>query len=139
MFRRILVANDRSPGAAKALSAALRIAKDSNVALHMVCVEEIQNYPATIDEVVEDKLEADHRHAEVVEQACREAANQQVDLGVHLLTGHPVPTIADFIASGSYDLLVIGFMGHSALYHRLIGSTTDRLVELAPCAVLVIK
>jgi Kef-type K+ transport system membrane component KefB len=26
-----------------------------------------------------------------------------------------------------------------ALYNRLIGSTTDRLVELAPCKVLVVK
>jgi nucleotide-binding universal stress UspA family protein len=34
---------------------------------------------------------------------------------------------------------VIGYMGHSALYNRLIGSTTDRLVELAPCAVHVAK
>jgi len=30
-------------------------------------------------------------------------------------------------------------MGHSQLYERIIGSTTDRLVRLAPCAVLVVK
>ncbi len=30
-------------------------------------------------------------------------------------------------------------MGNSALYNRLIGSTTDRLVELVPCVVLVVK
>jgi hypothetical protein len=30
-------------------------------------------------------------------------------------------------------------MGHSALYNRLIGGTTDRVVELAPCHVLVEK
>jgi nucleotide-binding universal stress UspA family protein len=30
-------------------------------------------------------------------------------------------------------------MGHSALYNRLIGGTTDRLVEHAACYVLVIK
>ena len=38
-----------------------------------------------------------------------------------------------------FDLLVIGYMGHTALYNRLIGGTTDRLVELARCAVLVVK
>jgi hypothetical protein len=37
-----------------------------------------------------------------------------------------------------FDLLVVGYMGHSALYNRIIGSTTDRLVELAPCAVQVV-
>jgi nucleotide-binding universal stress UspA family protein len=30
-------------------------------------------------------------------------------------------------------------MGHVALWKRVIGSTTDRLVDLAPCAVLVVK
>jgi nucleotide-binding universal stress UspA family protein len=34
---------------------------------------------------------------------------------------------------------VVGFMGHSQLYERIIGGTTDRLVRLAPCAVLVVK
>ena len=38
-----------------------------------------------------------------------------------------------------FDLLVVGYMGHSALYNRIIGSTTDRLVELAACHVLVVK
>jgi nucleotide-binding universal stress UspA family protein len=43
------------------------------------------------------------------------------------------------IAVSPQLLLVIGYMGHSALYNRLIGSTTDRLVEVAPCQVLVVK
>jgi nucleotide-binding universal stress UspA family protein len=38
-----------------------------------------------------------------------------------------------------FDLLVVGFMGHSQLYERIIGGTTDRLVRLAPCTVLVVK
>jgi len=37
------------------------------------------------------------------------------------------------------DLLVIGATGHSAFYERMIGSRADRLVQLAPCPVLVIK
>ena len=48
-------------------------------------------------------------------------------------------TIVEFVRTHDYDLLVVGFMGHSALYNRLIGSTTDRLVELAPCPVFVVK
>jgi nucleotide-binding universal stress UspA family protein len=30
-------------------------------------------------------------------------------------------------------------MGHAALWNRVIGSTTDRLVDLAPCTVLMVK
>ncbi len=43
------------------------------------------------------------------------------------------------LSGGGFDLLVVGYMGHSALYNRLIGSTAERLVEHAPSAVLVIK
>ena len=48
-------------------------------------------------------------------------------------------TIAEFCRERSFDVLVVGFMGHSMLYNRIIGSTTDRLVDLAPCSVLVVK
>ena len=37
------------------------------------------------------------------------------------------------------DLLVIGATGHSTFYERLIGSRAGRLVDLAPCPVLVAK
>jgi nucleotide-binding universal stress UspA family protein len=38
-----------------------------------------------------------------------------------------------------FDLLVVGFMGHTRLYEQIIGSTTERLVRLAPCTILVVK
>jgi nucleotide-binding universal stress UspA family protein len=62
-----------------------------------------------------------------------------VKLETHVVIGHAVPSIVEFVEKGEFDLLIIGYMGHSALYNRLIGSTTDRLVELAPCQVLVVK
>jgi len=30
-------------------------------------------------------------------------------------------------------------MGHSALYNRVIGSVSDRLVDLARCTVMVVR
>ena len=68
-----------------------------------------------------------------------EAKRHRVKLTTHIVVGHAVPAIVDFIERDGFDLLVTGFMGHSALYNRVIGSTTDRLVELAPCTVLVVK
>ena len=55
------------------------------------------------------------------------------------LVGHEVKSIVEFIKQGGFDLLVIGFMGHSALYDRVMGSTCQALVRLAPCTVLVVK
>ncbi len=139
MFRKILIANDGSEGAARALSAAIKLVKEQGAELHMVSVEELPSFPASVDEVIEEKSEANHVYEAVTSRAVAQAQAQGVTLTPHVLVGHPVSTICDFVEKGRFDLLVIGYMGHSALYNRLIGSTTDRLVEHAPSAVLVIK
>jgi nucleotide-binding universal stress UspA family protein len=45
----------------------------------------------------------------------------------------------DLASEGGADLLVIGATAHSALYERMLGSRADRVVQLAPCPVLVVK
>ncbi|MGZ5861684.1 MAG: universal stress protein [Methyloceanibacter sp.] len=139
MFKKILIANDGSGGAFKALDAALRLAHSRKAQVHMICVEEIQWIPGSREEVIGDKELADRKYAEVVSNAAAEAKRHRVKLMSHIVVGHAVPAIVDFIERDGFDLLVTGFMGHSALYNRVIGSTTDRLVELAPCTVLVVK
>ena len=139
MFKKILIANDGSEGAFAALDAALRLAHSHKAQLHMISVEEIQWIPGSREEVIGDKELADRKFAAVVEKALTEAKHHRVKLTTHIVVGHAVPAIVDFIERDGFDLLVTGFMGHSALYNRVIGSTTDRLVELAPCTVLVVK
>ena len=139
MFRKILVANDGSPGGQAALSGAIDLALQCGSELHMIRIEEIPRFAATIDEIEEEKEEADLRFTSVIRRAKELAAQKGVSLETHLLAGHPVPSIVEFLRAGTFDLLVGGFMGHSAIYNRLIGSTTNRLVDHAPCAVLVIK
>jgi nucleotide-binding universal stress UspA family protein len=139
MFRKILVANDGSAGASAALQAAIDLAVKCNAELHMISVEEIPHLAETMDEVEGEREEAEHRFAGVVERSRKLAAAHGLSLQPHLMPGHPVSTIVEFVRTHDFDLLVVGFMGHSALSNRLIGSTTDRLVDHAPCAVLVIK
>lgn len=139
MYERILIANDGSEGAAKALDVAIKLAHRLKVRLHMISVEELMDMPATIDEVVEEEREEKQRFAQVIAQAQFKAKSAHVTVETHVRVGHAVPVIIEFIERERFDLLVIGYMGHSALYNRLIGSTTDRLVELAPCHVLVVK
>jgi nucleotide-binding universal stress UspA family protein len=139
MPRKILVANDGSEGGAKAFTAALSLARQLKAELHMICVEEIPNFPASLDEVIEEKDEANHRFADIIKRASAEAKSHHVRLATHVVAGQAVPRIVEAVEQGGFDLLVVGFMGHTALYNRLIGGTTDRLVELAPCSVLVVK
>jgi nucleotide-binding universal stress UspA family protein len=139
MFRKMLIANDGSKGGECALAMALDLARQLDADLHMVCVEELPRFPASVEEVVEEENEAARRFAAVIDHAKSQALKQNVRFEAHVIEGHAVSSIVEFIQRGGYDLLVIGFMGHTALYNRLIGSTTDRLVELAPCKVLVVK
>jgi nucleotide-binding universal stress UspA family protein len=139
MYRKILVANDGSPGAAKAYTAGVALAAEQGAELHMVSVEELPRFPATIDEVDEARSESEHRLAPVIAGAEAQAKAAGITVVTHLVPGHPVEAIVRLITEQSFDLLVVGFMGHSALFQRIIGSTTDRLVDLAPCAVLVVK
>jgi nucleotide-binding universal stress UspA family protein len=139
MYRKILVANDGSEGAFKALTTAIDLARHYEAELHMISVEELPRYPATIDEVVEEKNAARERFAPLAERARKLATLKRVKLTAHVIAGHAVSSIVDFIGVHRFDLLVVGFFGHAALYNRIIGSTSDRLVDLAPCSVLVAK
>ena len=139
MPSKILIANDGSAGAAKALSAAIALARLEKAELHMVSVEELPQFAASIDEIIEEKQEANHRFVTIIARAEAEAKSRHVKLTTHIVAGHAVSSIVEIIERDHFDLLVVGFMGHTALYNRLIGSTTDRLVELAPCSVLVVK
>lgn len=139
MYRKMLVANDGSKGGQAALAAALDLAKRLDVGLTMICVEEAPRFPASIDEVAEAVADAQGVFDKVVASAKEQAQARRVAFESHIIVGHPVPGIVEFIQRDDYDLLVVGYMGHSALYNRIIGSTTDRLVELAPCKVLVVK
>jgi nucleotide-binding universal stress UspA family protein len=139
MYSRILVANDGSPGGQKALSGAIELARKLSAELHMVTVEELPRFPASIDEIAEEKDEANHRFAPVIDAAKAEAKGAGPAIETHLVPGHVAEGVIGLIKQLGADLLVVGFMGHSQLYERIIGGTTDRLVRLAPCAVLVVK
>jgi nucleotide-binding universal stress UspA family protein len=139
MFNTILHANDGSEHAFKAFAMALDIARQNGAELHMVSVEEISYLPEYIEEVREEKGTAARRFHAVIQRAAKMAGERHVKLQTHVMAGHPVRDVIELAARLKADLLVIGATGHSALYTRMIGSRADRIVQLAPCPVLVVK
>jgi nucleotide-binding universal stress UspA family protein len=139
MFGTIVVANDGSDGGFKALELGCELAKRHRSALHMISVEEMPTFPTSIDEVIEIQQLEDHKFHEVLAQARKIARARKVKLKAEVIAGHAVAAIVAYVRARKADLLIVGFMGHSALYDRIIGSTSDRLVRLAPCPVLVAK
>jgi nucleotide-binding universal stress UspA family protein len=139
MFAKILNANDGSETGFRSFSMALALAKENGAELHMVCVEEIPYMPEFVQEVEEQDERTARRIEKLLKHAQAMADAAQVKLKPHVLKGHPVRDIVRLAEELKADLLVIGAVGHSALYERLIGSRADRLVQLAKCPVLVVK
>ena len=139
MFKNIVIANDGSDGGFRALATACDLAKLHRAKLHMISVEQLPNIPASIDEIVETKAEEAHKFHDVLEKARALAKKKGIKLDAEVVAGHAAAAVVATVKARKADLLVVGFMGHSALYERIIGGTADRLVRLAPCPVLVVK
>jgi len=89
--------------------------------------------------VVEEQRVAHERFHTAIEEARGRAQRAGVTLHAHAVVGHEVKTIVEFIAEDGFDLLVIGFHGHSAIYDKVMGSTSLSLVRLTACSVWVVK
>lgn len=140
MLDRILVAHDGSDGAQRAFDVAVELAARLKAALHMVSVEEDPpQYALTIGEVAEHKTEENTYFGQLAVQCRRRAALIGVDLGTTIVAGHEVKAIVEFARDGRYDLLVVGYTGHSRIYDHLWGGTSQNVTRMAPCSVLVVK
>jgi nucleotide-binding universal stress UspA family protein len=140
MFRKLLVAYDGSDGSNRALQAGIELAKAAEVDLHAVTVEEeLPRYAATLDEIDAIKEQKDAFYSQLHREVQAIAADQGVTLHATVVPGHEVRGVRDYILRHGFDLLIVGFHGHSVVSERLRGSTTGSLVLHAPCSVLVVK
>jgi nucleotide-binding universal stress UspA family protein len=140
MFKKILIANDGSEGAKKALRAAIALAKTFGAEIQSVSIKERpSHYAETVGEVMEEQEEADKFYAQVNAEAKAIATQEGVGLKCTVLAGHEVETIIRFARDGGFDLLAVGFMGHSRAFGRIWGGTSQNLVKTSPCSVLVAK
>jgi nucleotide-binding universal stress UspA family protein len=140
MFKKILVANDGSDHAKLALTKAIGLAACFGAELHMISVEEhLPHYAATVGEVLEEKAEEDSYFAGVVSEAKAEAATEGIELHTLITPGHEVETIVRYVQDQKFDLLVLGFMGHSRVLGRIMGGSAANITRLAACSVLIIK
>jgi len=138
VFRRILVGFDGSPGARRALHYALQLAVSSESLVWALAVKEpLPRYAARAAELL---AESDVReHFERLENEARsEAAAAGVPLQAEAVQGHASQAIVEYARQVNADLIVIGQHGHGGVLDRMLGSTSDRVVDTASCSVLVV-
>ncbi|MBI2815651.1 MAG: universal stress protein [Acidobacteria bacterium] len=140
MFRKILVAHDGSEGASRAFATALDLAQLSRADLHTISIIEVHShFAATMGEVMEEKEEENKLYAQTKQEAEQLAVARGIPFQAVIQTGHEVESIIRHAREGGYDLLVVGFMGHSKVFGRIWGGTSQNLAKLAPCSVLIVK
>jgi nucleotide-binding universal stress UspA family protein len=141
MFKRIVAAYDGSKEAEHALVAAIRLAKSLNAELHAVTV--IAALPAysafaeAADSSLTRVLEDDRAsyYVDLHEKARALAVHDAMEIEHHVLDGHGVDPIVDFLRKKKADLLVVGLHQHN-LYISRLWSRVYELAQEAPCDVL---
>jgi nucleotide-binding universal stress UspA family protein len=58
---------------------------------------------------------------------------------IALLAGYPDEELSKYADIQNIDLLVLGVRGHGLMESLFVGSTTERIIRKAPCAVLSVR
>lgn len=132
-YHRVVVAVDLSEGSGELLRQATALSDDDNVKLRVVHVCEARSMtPYYAVEVAEDQRKS-------ATEALRKLLDKTAlagDVESQVLVGMAEEQITASARDFEADLIVMGSAGMSRLGRMLLGSTTDRVLRQAPCAVL---
>jgi nucleotide-binding universal stress UspA family protein len=124
-FKRILIASDDSPYSAAAFQEALSITQRMGSTLMGIAVAQTDGEVKTAHDVV-------HKMA-------AEAERRGVALETAVPLGPVYEAIVRVAKAKQTNLIILGSHGRTGLKRLLMGSTAERVIGQAPCAVLVVK
>ncbi len=139
MFKHVMWATDGSEAADETLEHVKALVNELGSELLVVYDEEFTmpgkgggSLPRHADEeVVQEKI---HRQ---VEELSKDGVSVRLEI-TKSKVGNAAHQIAAVAAKDGTDLIVVGTRGHTLLRGLLLGSVTQRLLQIAPCPVLSI-
>ncbi len=142
-YANVLLATDFSEPAAHAARHAADLARRHRARLHVGHVVEefsywesfhLEHFPS---EKVYDELRENARLA--IEDLFEEETREGLSIETHVLHGKPFVEIIRLAREVVADVIVVGSHGQTGVAETLFGSTAERVVRKAPCAVLVVR
>lgn len=143
-IKRMLVPTDFSPASDIAFAYAVDMAAREGSTLHLLHVLDEASFATAYPDGFYVELpgvraqltnEAKARLDDMVARCA--AAN--VEATTELAVGRAARVIVDSATARGTDLIVIGTHGRSGFAHLMLGSVTERVVRMAPCAVLTVR
>jgi 3-phenylpropionate/trans-cinnamate dioxygenase ferredoxin reductase component len=124
-YRKLVVGTDGSVTATAARDAAIRLAKRTRAALHIVCAYEP---PRMNRQVAQD----------VIRRSLDAASRQKVESTGEIGQADPAEMILDAAERETADLIVVGNKGMGQATRFRLGSVPDRIAHYSPCDLLIV-
>jgi nucleotide-binding universal stress UspA family protein len=142
-FKKILVPTDFSRHSVEAIALAADLSRRYEASVTLAYVFEPVTYALPEGHVMQSPPQIEEMQAVFEERLVQAQADAQAAgaLGVtcKLLTGPVAGEIADFAEREAFDLIVMGTHGRTGLRHLVLGSVAEKVVRMAPCAVLTVR
>jgi nucleotide-binding universal stress UspA family protein len=138
MYSKIIWATDGSDAADAALPQVRDLASTNGTAVVVLHCEETFVGPRAYG------LDVNVDESDLQEKIKKQAAqleNDGFDVKMEFVAGRSgiaAHAIADAAENDGADLIVVGTRGHTAIGGLLLGSVTQRLLQVAPCPVLAV-
>jgi universal stress protein A len=134
MFQKALVPVDGSRFMPGLVAYSIAVAKKVNCSLTFLHVVDI---PRTTDPAEVEKQKT--AGLKIPEEARAKAAEEGISTSARVELGSPAETIISIAEREKFDIIMIGSRGYSQLRRLLVGSVADKVMEHAPCPVLIFR
>jgi nucleotide-binding universal stress UspA family protein len=137
--KRITVATDFSSHAQRAIARALALAAEHDARLEVVHAMPGRDVLGRLFGSRKEIAQAEQAVAERLEGVVAALAGRGVEVGSRLVKGSAAQAITQAMGRHAPLVLVVGAHGKSSVRDVVFGTTAERLIESAPCPVLVVK
>jgi len=149
MLKKILIPLDGSQLAERALGPGLQLAERSEAGLLMLrSLAVVQRLPVPTGYVLGDSgawwpnevdLEKQQEATRYLESVCARVISKKIPTRVNVRDGDAADSILDTAKSTTTDLIVMSSHGYSGITRWMLGSVAERVLQAAPCPVLVVR